>query len=413
MGLFTRREPAADNATTSTAPSTAPVVGNGHHHRTNGKHHGPVYNEALNKRPPFGQWLKVTWPDILTMVCMGVIGLGVYQADPAPSRSFPVTFSDGEVVYPEFAYPMRNEIIPIWAAALIAALVPIAVFFIVQIRVRSFWDMNNAVIGLLYSLIVAAVFQVFIKWLIGGLRPHFLAACKPDLSLQTGTGYGGIMYDRTVCTGEASDINDSLESMPSGHSTAAFAGLVYLSLYLNAKLKVFSNSHPAMWKLIATMAPLLGAVLIAGALTIDEFHNYYDVMAGATIGTLMAFCSYRMVYASVWDFRFNHIPLSRFAPFTYGAGGEAMQLFAGFHDAVWTRQVGWGGPEAFEAFGGAPFDASGAGGMGSGAAAGTATGYGNGHGVGGSKSAAGHGIDRRPVGGRKSHDVAAAPENMV
>lgn len=61
MGLFTRREPAADNATTSTAPSTAPVVGNGHHHRTNGKHHGPVYNEALNKRPPFGQWLKVTW----------------------------------------------------------------------------------------------------------------------------------------------------------------------------------------------------------------------------------------------------------------------------------------------------------------------------------------------------------------
>lgn len=49
-----------------------------------------------------------------------------------------------------------RQIIPIWAAALIAALVPIAVFFIVQIRVRSFWDMNNAVIGLLYSLIVAA-----------------------------------------------------------------------------------------------------------------------------------------------------------------------------------------------------------------------------------------------------------------
>jgi diacylglycerol diphosphate phosphatase/phosphatidate phosphatase len=79
-----------------------------------------------------------------------------------------VNFQDGEVVYPEFAYPLRNEIIPIWAAALMAALIPIAVFLICQIRVRSFWDVNNAVIGLLYSLICAAVFQVFVKWLIGG-----------------------------------------------------------------------------------------------------------------------------------------------------------------------------------------------------------------------------------------------------
>jgi len=47
-----------------------------------------------------------------------------------------------------------------------------------QLRIRSFWDFNNAVMGLLYSLINAAVFQVFLKWLIGGLRPHFLAVCS-------------------------------------------------------------------------------------------------------------------------------------------------------------------------------------------------------------------------------------------
>jgi hypothetical protein len=28
-------------------------------------------------RPSFGQWLKVTWLDIVTMVIMGVLGLGV------------------------------------------------------------------------------------------------------------------------------------------------------------------------------------------------------------------------------------------------------------------------------------------------------------------------------------------------
>lgn len=64
---------------------------------------------------------------------------------------------------------MRNEIVPIWAAALMAFFIPFVVFLICQIRVRSFWDVNNATVGLLYSLITAAVFQVFIKWLIGGM----------------------------------------------------------------------------------------------------------------------------------------------------------------------------------------------------------------------------------------------------
>jgi diacylglycerol diphosphate phosphatase / phosphatidate phosphatase len=274
--------------------------------------------------------------------------LKVYEAHPAPTRSFPVTFTtDGEIVYPEFGYPLRKEIVPIWAAALLAALVPIVVFLFMQIRIRSFWDVNNAVIGLLYALITAAVFQVFLKWLIGGLRPHFLAVCKPDLSLASnnpgvvGAGYNAAgfqssYYTREICTGDIDEIDDSLESFPSGHTTAAFAGFVYLYLYLNAKLKVFANYHPAMWKLIAIYAPLLGATLIGGALTIDEFHNWYDILAGAIIGTIMAFSAYRMTYASIWDWRYNHIPLNRGVPFSYGGSGIELG------DALWTRKVGWG-----------------------------------------------------------------------
>lgn len=159
------------------------------------------------------------------------------------------------------------------------------------------------------------------------------------------------MYDRSICTGDRNQIDDSLESFPSGHSTAAFAGFVFFYLYLNAKLKVFSNYHPAFWKLIAVYAPILGATLIAGALTIDEFHNWYDLVAGAIIGTVMAFSAYRMVYASVWDFRFNHIPLTRHTPFSYGAGEPGA---AGFETAIWTRKAGWGHKDG--AYGGAPFD---------------------------------------------------------
>lgn len=78
------------------------------------------------------------------------------------------------------------------------------------------------------------------------------------------------MYDRSICTGNQKDINDSLESMPSGHATAAWAGLFYLALYINAQLKVMSAHNPAYWKMIFMFMPILGAFLISGALTIDE-----------------------------------------------------------------------------------------------------------------------------------------------
>ncbi|ETN42823.1 uncharacterized protein HMPREF1541_01981 [Cyphellophora europaea CBS 101466] len=311
----------------------------------------------FNRRPSFGQWLKFTWLDLLTMAAMGAVGLGVYNADPAPSRSFPITFNDGEVVYPQFAYPLRNEIVPIWLAALLASLIPIFIILCMQIRIRSFWDVNNAIIGLLYSLICAAVFQVFVKWLIGGMRPHFLVVCDPDPAIVSaaqgsGNGFQNIMFDRSICRGDRNQINDALESMPSGHSTAAFAGFMFLYFYLNAKLKVFSNYHPAMWKLLAVYAPVLGATLIAGAMTIDEFHHWYDVLMGAVIGTVMAASAYRMVYASLFDFRFNHVPLTRHTPFSFGAGPAGA---GGFESSVFSRKAGWGYEEAY---GGAPFDAA-------------------------------------------------------
>lgn len=307
-----------------------------------------------------------------------------------------MTFSDGEIVWPEFGYPLRKEIIPIWLAAFLASIIPIAVILLMQIRIRSFWDVNNGVIGLLYSLISAAVFQVFLKWLIGGLRPHFLDVCKPDLSRVTNqgldrAGFTQIYYTRDICTGDPDQIDDSLESFPSSHTTAAFAGFGFLYLYLNAKLKVFANYHPAMWKLIVLYAPILGAVLIGGALTIDEFHNWYDVVAGAIIGTAMAFSGYRMTYAAIWDWRFNHIPLNRGVAFPYAVGNG--DLF----DATFTRRVGWG-TESFS--GGNNKAANGYGG-------GREYGYGDGVGMSkGGYANANPTVPRRAVGGMN-------PEQMV
>jgi len=54
---------------------------------------------------------------------------------------------------------------------------------------------------------------------------------------------------------------------------AAAAGFVFLSLYINAQMKVMSDYRPAYWKQIFFFAPLLATGLIGGALTIDKYRE--------------------------------------------------------------------------------------------------------------------------------------------
>ncbi|KAI0378382.1 acid phosphatase/Vanadium-dependent haloperoxidase [Hypomontagnella monticulosa] len=302
---------------------------------------------SMEKRPSFGLWLKVTGLDIVTIVLLAAIAIGVYSLPPAGTRMFPLTVVDastgedtGEVVYPDFAYPYRPQIIASWLDAVLAILVPLFFFLILQIRIRSFWDLNNTLIGFIYALETSTTFQVMIKWLIGGLRPNFYDVCKPDPGLATGmvgVGYRQYMFTSEICTGDQGrPLWDAMQSFPSGHSTTISAAGVYLSLYLNAKLKIYANYHPSMWKLVLFYFPILGAVLVCGALTIDNSHNWYDILAGAIIGTTFAFSAYRMVYASIWDWRTNHIPLNRGSAFVWS------EDFRGT-DLVFTNRVGWRG----------------------------------------------------------------------
>jgi membrane-associated phospholipid phosphatase len=305
------------------------------------------------------------------MAIIGAIALGIYFAGPASSRSFSIYNVDGSLTNPEFAYPYRKQIIPIFAAALIAFFVPFVFITLFQIKRKSIDDWLTTTLGLLKSLITAATFQVFIKWLIGGLRPHFYAVCQPQISAEgglTGDGLRGIMFDRTICTGDPKAIDDALESMPSGHSTAAWAGLFYLALYFNAQLKVTAAHNPAYWKMILFFAPILGAFLISASLTIDKYHHWYDVLIGGFIGTATALVAFRQTFASTFDYRFNHILLPRstslfhrmpFLPFPNQGPYFTYHYVNEFspRDLPVSREGGWGYGGG-EAVNGAPGDAT-------------------------------------------------------
>ena len=82
MGIFSRR-------TTNAGDQALP-----RHQRDVEKHRKShqrysIESGHLNVRPSFGQWLKMTWLDIVTMICMGAIGLGVYMVSAWPLSIWP------------------------------------------------------------------------------------------------------------------------------------------------------------------------------------------------------------------------------------------------------------------------------------------------------------------------------------
>jgi membrane-associated phospholipid phosphatase len=272
---------------------------------------------------------------------------------PVPTtRTFPITFTNsGDVVYPDWAYPYRGWTIPSWLSGLISIGLPILVYIFATLRIKSAWDLSAAIMGTIWSVLLATLFQVTIKQLIGGFRPTFLDTCRPDLNKLlsnatkpnplNGSGYQDLFYTVDVCTQtDKWQLKHAMTSFPSGHSTAAFAGFGFLFLWLNAKLKVWADHRPAFWKLTVSLLPLLGALLIACSLTIDAAHNWYDIVAGSAIGILTSLAAYRASYAAIWDWRYNHLALQGREAFLYSADPEDDELYKG---QTITRAVGWGG----------------------------------------------------------------------
>ncbi|KAJ9114721.1 hypothetical protein QFC22_005597 [Naganishia vaughanmartiniae] len=118
------------------------------------------------------------------------------------------------------------------------------------------------------------------------------------------------------------------------------------------------------WKFVLTIAPVCGAVLIAASLTVDEYHNWYDCVGGALTGTFCAFIAYRKTYASIWDFRFNHILLPRSTSLFHRHASEGMlsKFSYNVEEALiqrpFTNEGGWRNTSPY---GGAPSDAIGVG----------------------------------------------------
>ncbi|CAL8405670.1 unnamed protein product [Arctogadus glacialis] len=121
------------------------------------------------------------------------------------------------------------------------------------------------------------------KYSIGRLRPHFLDVCKPDWT-QINCTVGGYI-ENFSCQGDTRLSNEGRLSFYSGHSSFSMYCMLFLALYLQARLT-------ASWARL--LRPTLQFFLIAASVytglsrVSDYKHHWSDVLVGLLQGALMA-----------------------------------------------------------------------------------------------------------------------------
>ncbi|KAJ7943095.1 lipid phosphate phosphatase 2, partial [Quillaja saponaria] len=201
----------------------------------------------------------------------------------------------GEGMMTDLRYPLKENTVPFWAVPLVAILLPFLVILIYYFIRWDVYDLHNAILGLLFSVLITGVLTDAIKDAVGRPRPDFFWRCFPN---------GKAVFDQVtrnvMCTGNKNVIKEGHKSFPSGHTSWSFAGLGFLAWYLSGKVRAFDRrGHIA--KLCLVFLPLLIAALVGVSRVDDYWHHWQDVFAGGLLGIAVASICYLQFFPPPYD----------------------------------------------------------------------------------------------------------------
>ncbi|XP_063151728.1 phospholipid phosphatase 1 isoform X2 [Candoia aspera] len=120
------------------------------------------------------------------------------------------------------------------------------------------------------------------KYSIGRLRPHFLDICKLDWHrINCSAGY----IENFKCLGDKAKVNEGRLSFYSGHSSFSMYCMLFLALYLQARMK-------GDWARLlrpTVQFGLISASIYVGLSRVSDYkHHWSDVLTGLIQGALVA-----------------------------------------------------------------------------------------------------------------------------
>ncbi|CAM1508918.1 Fc.00g026570.m01.CDS01 [Cosmosporella sp. VM-42] len=333
--------------------------------------------------------------DWVFLIVLAVIGYLVGNLTPN-KRPFSLDNSDISFPYKGHDTVSLTVLLIVSVIGSAAIIFLVAVFFVpgpsavkgpsrAQLWRRKLWEWHVGWLGLAMSTVISWFFVSSMKNLFGKPRPNLLNRCKPDFANITkyvvgdiaNTSNIGRLVSAEICQNtDKSVIDEGFRSFPSGHSAFSAAGLVYLSLFLAAKLwaapaSLPPSSSPGMsssestdhatqinstqgaantsdppgrryyhkltgednsnvsareqaagapvYLLVISMAPFAAAVFICSSRWYDFQHHGFDILFGFLIGTL----------SSLLAFRHYHLPPSRGAGWSWGPRQKHKAFWAG------------------------------------------------------------------------------------
>jgi diacylglycerol diphosphate phosphatase/phosphatidate phosphatase len=152
---------------------------------------------------------------------------------------------------------------------IVPVVVIVAIYYFQRWSGHAKRELYYVLFGFSYSMVLTILLTDFIKRVSGRPRPNFI-----QLS--------GYQPDGTFTASHA-HVQDAFQSFPSGHTSSAFSGLGYLSLYLFRLFftSSFKSRELALvyhvnqgWKTVICLLPMILATWIGLTRIVDLWHGY-------------------------------------------------------------------------------------------------------------------------------------------
>ncbi|KAI8038639.1 hypothetical protein M5D96_008547 [Drosophila gunungcola] len=247
--------------------------------------------------------------DVLILLCAGFPILLFFLLGEPYKRGF---FCDDE----SLKHPFHDSTVRNWMLYFIGGVIPVGVILAVEVLIsqnkakqdngnstsRRYVFMNYDLpdwliecykkVGIYaFGAVLSQLTTDIAKYSIGRLRPHFIAVCQPQMPDGTTCDdsiNAGRYIQEFTCQGVGSSarmLKEMRLSFPSGHSSFTFFAMVYLALYLQARMTWRGSK---LLRHLLQFAFIMVAWYTALSRVSDYKHHWSDVLAGSLIGSICA-----------------------------------------------------------------------------------------------------------------------------